>query len=400
MRLPLLIISLCSLAGACARDVSTPPARVGTTPLRDTLAALTKHFADSLHLPGLAVGIWQGDSLLFDLAQGRSALPGGAPISTASVFHMASISKPFVATAIMQLVERRQLELDAPITQYLPYFRMKDARAARITARQLLRHVAGLPDVTDYRWDHAEYDAGSLERYIRELKDSSLVGEPGVAPRYSNIGFEVLADVVAKVSGESFDDYMQRHILTPLKMTQSTFLMTDMDSSRMAWGHSADSASGQYRRTAVYPYNRRHAGSSTLHSSINDMMRWVRANLRGGELDGVRIMQPETHAELWKPSWDLTGDVERDAKKAGVPMPYDSLALGYSWERMVRRGRLLVMHSGSDVGFSTDMVLAPRDSLGIVVLVNADGVDTRTLSFRLLDRVGSARLVPGGSHRE
>src|SRR4029079_8645615 len=143
----------------------------------------------------------------------------------------------FVAAAVMQLHEQGKVDLDSTVRHYVPYFRMTDRRADRITVRQVLNHTSGLPDVTDSRWANPEYDAGALERYIRGLKDSTLIAAPGEKWQYSNIGFELLADLVAKVSGQPFEDYVQRAILTPLGMAHSTLLMTDVDSVHLATGH-------------------------------------------------------------------------------------------------------------------------------------------------------------------
>ena len=375
-----LVVTACGRGGP-----AKPPAT-----LADSLGAITRAFADSNHVPGLAVGIWRGDSLRFAANVAVTSLGGGTPITSRTLFHMASVTKPFVATAIMQLVEQDKVRLSEPVRRYLPYFSLKEPRSRDITVLQLLRHVGGIPDVTDYRWNHAEYDDGSLERWVRGLKDSSLIATPDSISIYSNIGFEILADVVAKASGQPFEVYVQQHILTPLGMSKSTLLMTDIDSSLMAWGHSPDTLTHGFKRTADYPYNRRHAGSSTLHSNVADMLRWGRANLRGGELDGVRVLQASSRAEMWKPGWDLTAEAERDARKDKVKLTFDSLAVGYSWTIMRRRGHHFVMHSGSDVGFSTDFVLAPDDEIAIVVLLNCHRVDAHTLSVRLFDRVVAA----------
>lgn len=323
---------------------------------------------------------------MFATGLGVTSLNGGAPVTERTVFHLASVTKPFVATAVMQLVEQGRMALDQPVTAYLPYFAMKDTRARTITIRQLLGHVAGMPDVTDYRWDRPEYDDGSLERYIRGLKDSTLIAAPGAVWQYSNIGFEVLADVIAKVSGQPFEAYIQQRILTPLRMTKSTLLMTDIDSTLIAWGHSQDST-GRYRQNADYPYNRRHAASSTLHSNVTDMLRWARANLHRGELDGVRILQASSYEEMWKPGRDLMATLGVRARQAGVAVPYDSIATGLSWLLATRQGRHLVMHSGGDNGFRTDLLLAPDEGIGIVVLLNGDRADPGALSTRLMDLV-------------
>ena len=371
---------------ACGRPASPPASAPAQAALADSLAAVTRRFAETTHVPGLAVGIWRGDSLVYQAGLGVTVLPGGGPVTPSTLFHMASVTKPFVATGIMQLVEQGKVALDQPVTTYLPYFKMRDPRARTITIRQLLSHIAGMPDVTDYRWNHPEYDDGALDRYVRELKDSTLIAAPAAIWRYSNIGFEVLAAVIATVSGQPFEAYVQQHILTPLGMTKSTLLMTDIDSTLMAYGHSTDST-GVYHRNADYPYNRRHAASSTLHSNVADMLRWARANLGRGELDGARILQDSSYRSMWTPARDITVELMARAKQAGITLPYDSMAMGLSWFLPVGGGRRMVNHSGGDEGFRTDLLLVPDERIGIVVLLNGDGGNPSLLSRALLDAI-------------
>lgn len=372
---PLLIITL--LAG-CGRAEKAP-----TTALADSLAAISQRFATDNHLPGLAVGVWRQGQTVYRGGFGTTALQGGHPITPATLFHMASVTKPFVATAVIQLVEQGKVELDQPVTAYLPYFRIKDPRAAGMTVRQLLTHTAGMPDVTDYRWGSPESDDGALERWVRTLADSSLIGPLGGQWQYSNIGFEVLADLIAKVSRVPFEDYIQRRILTPLGMRKSTLLMTDVDSTLLAFGHEADSA-GVYRQSAGYPYNRRHAASSTLHSNVDDMLRWAAANLAHGTLDGVRIVADSSYRDLWGRQYDMTAGLAARAKQAGVPVPFDSVAMGLSWFLPWRGGQRLVFHSGGDRGFRTDVLLAPDQQTAVVVMTNGDQTDVMGLAGALL----------------
>jgi CubicO group peptidase (beta-lactamase class C family) len=282
---------------------------------------------------------------------------------------MASVSKQFVATAVLQLVEEGKVDLSAPVSRYLSYFHLKDPRGSTITVEQLLNHTAGLPDVTNYQWNHPEYDAGALERFVRGLADSTLISAPGERFQYSNIGFEVAADLIAKVSGEPFEDYMQRKILTPLGMQHSTFLMSDIDSTNLAMPHVRNNK-GLVRLLDYYTYNRAHAGSGTLHSNVEDMLRWAEANLRGGELNGKRIASPATIRRLWAGTVDRTEENNVQAYLSGIPTPFDSTgySLGWRWYRM--NGRHLVGHDGQDDGFRVSILIAPSDSVAIVVLTN------------------------------
>src|SRR5882672_6076715 len=243
------------------------------------LQPILEQFVQWQEIPGLAIGIVENDQLVYAHAFGLKHLGRPAdPLTTRSLFHMASITKPFVGTSIMQLVERGILDLDAPVVKYLSYFRLADDRYNQITVRQMVTHTSGMPDVDDYEWDKPQFDDGALERYVRSLTNQKLLFAPGERVQYSNMAFEILGDVVAKASGESFDDYVQRHILAPLQMTDSTLLLRQANPTLLTWGHELDEQGVPFP-SRVFPYNRMHSPSSNLHSNVPDMARWAIANL-------------------------------------------------------------------------------------------------------------------------
>ena len=344
------------------------------------LEAIVRDFAEQHRLPGLAAGVWRRGEVILRVGVGNQNGPGSPAIDGETVFHLASVTKPFVATAVMQLVESRRMCLDCPLRRYLPYFSMQGPGAGQITIRQLLTHTAGMGDTSDFGWTTPEYDDGAVERYVRSLAPVRLDFVPGSRWRYSNRGFDVLADAIAKADGQPFETVIQRRILTPLGMRRSTLLMTDIDSSRMATGHRRDGSAVGY-----YPYNRRHAGSSTLHSTLDDMLRWAAANLGRGALGERRILRASAFDELWRPYRDIRPIIADDTRRAGYVFPYDSLAIGFSWFLPVQNGRALVYHSGSDPGFASNVLLSPSEQIGVVVLINANGADPRALSRSLLD---------------
>src|SRR5439155_7542327 len=135
--------------------------------------------------------------LIYAKGFGLAKLGSNTSIATQSLFHMASVTNTSVATATMQLVEQGKIDLDAPVTKYLPYFKLDDDRFGQIKIRQMLSHTSGIPDVTDYHWDKPEYDAGALERFVRSLANQKLVFGPGEKFAYSNTAYEVLGDVIA-----------------------------------------------------------------------------------------------------------------------------------------------------------------------------------------------------------
>jgi CubicO group peptidase (beta-lactamase class C family) len=308
-------------------------------------------------LPGFAIGVVEDNRIVYAAGFGaRNVTRKDDPITTRSLFHMASITKPFVATSIMQLVEKGKIDLDAPVMKYLPYFRMADERYKIVTVRQMVTHTSGMPDVDDYEWEKPQYDDGALERYVRSLGDLKLVFAPGERFRYSNMAFEILGDVIAKVSGESFDDYVQHHILTPLGMKDSTLLVKQADQKLLAWGHELDEK-GNPLPSKVYPYNRIHSPSSDLHSNVLDMARWAMANMNRGELDGVRILKASTYDVMWKPA----------AEFGGKPSP-----AGISWFLEDYRGNKMISHGGGDTGFLTGLAMLPEKKIAVVWMTNAD----------------------------
>ena len=141
------------------------------------------------HIPGVAVAVVKGGKLAYARGFGVRNVDSGEAVSTRSLFHMASVTKTFVATAVMQLWEQGKISLDAPVVSYLPYFRLDDARYKDITIARMLNHTSGMPDVMNYEWDRPAYDDGALEEYVRSLSSRKLIGAPGDQQRYSNMAY-------------------------------------------------------------------------------------------------------------------------------------------------------------------------------------------------------------------
>ncbi|MHC5064100.1 MAG: serine hydrolase [Planctomycetota bacterium] len=322
--------------------------------LSKTLEPALARLVEEQRLPGLAIGVVMDGEIIYAKGFGELSRGSGRPITTRSIFHMASVSKPFTATAAMQLVEAGKFDLDAPTTEYLPYFTLADEASKTITIRQALTHTSGFPDVRDYEWDKPQYDEAAAERYVRSLTGERLLFEPGARLQYSNMAFDTMGDVIAKASGMSFDDYVQKHILEPLGMKDSSFIHRETPEEHRTQGHSLFHTERiDLPPCEVYPYNRRHAPSSTLNSNVQDMCRWMLANLNRGELDGKRILEEASYGEMWS----------RDD---------DTPQIGLSWFLREFRGEMSVDHSGGDTGFNSFCGLLPSQKLGVVVMVNAD----------------------------
>lgn len=307
---------------------------------------------DRSGMPGMAISIVHDGKEVYAHAFGVRNVDTKDPMSTTDLFHWASVTKPFVATAAMQLVEQGKLDLDALVTDYLPYFRMGDPKYSEITVRQLLTHTAGMPDVEDYEWDKPQYDDESLERWVRQIGEMELIFPPGTSHRYSNIGFEVMGDVLAKSSGKSFEDCVAEQIFAPLKMTGATLSIEDTESADRVSPHTVIEKKTVVRKH--WPYNRRHAPSSNLIGNVHDLARWAIANLNRGTLDGVQILKKDSYDQLWQPTVD------------------SAPAQGLSWFIGERSGQLTIEHQGGDQGFRTALILFPDLNLGIAMATNTD----------------------------
>ncbi len=339
-------------------------------------------FLDSYETAGLALAV-VSDEEVVARGYGVRDVRTGAPVTPQTMFHLASVSKPFVATAIVSLsVEtengRAVLDLNAPITDWVPEFSLADGRADEVTARTLLSHTSGLPDVTDYGWHEPQRGDDALSELARSLSHWRLQSEPGATFSYSNAGFEMLGLLLSRVMDTTFEDAMRQRILLPLGMQASTFLRADVPE------HLASSPHVGMPLTVLdgaYPYTRRHAPSSTLHSNLDELGRWMVAHF-----DPVSPGADETH-DWARLDLELVDRMRRPVVPVGRPPWEESQALG--WAVGSYRGEVVLSHSGADPGFGAKLVLVPARRTGVVVLANSNTVPTGSIAAAALDAVFS-----------
>ena len=327
----------------------------------DTFLASEREASD---IPGLAVVIVVGDQIVHTGAIGV-ADGSGRPVTADTPFVLASVSKALTATAVMQLVEAGQIEFDAPVQRYVPWFRVADeAASARITIAQLLHHASGLPSVPVTNDDQ---DGGALERGVRALASEQLLFDPGTGYHYTNADYDVLGFVVQAVSGTAFDRYVEEHIFQPLGMSHSHVLPADA---------VADGASeGFYRWFGLLtmptrvPQPRSEGPAGMMYSSANDMGRWIIANLNGGLAEGARIISAAGMDTLHAPVTESSDEFHAYAMGWDV-RPY--------WEALVVAGEppadypipALVEHGGAAPNGHTYVGLVLERGWGFAVLMN------------------------------
>jgi len=350
----------------------------------ENINAILEQVHRTFGLPGLAVGVVQGDDVVYARGLGVRDIGTQAPVTTRSLFHQASISKLFVATAIVQLVEQGRLRLDDAIVRHLPYFWLGDDRSQSITIQQALTHTSGLPDPEDHGWHRPEVDEGALERRLRSLRSLHMVADPGQGFAYSSLAFDVLGALIASVSGEPFEACVKRTIFEPLGMHDSTFFKPDVPPVL---------ATAPHIRTPglvvsdVFPYSRVCAPSGALQSNVSDMCNWALANLNLAKARGAlqpsqgtrnslrRILSPESYGLLWRPYAQTGHDDTRQA------------AIGLGWFLGQYRGTPVVMHDGGDVGYEAELTLLPEQSVAVVVMANVFPAATDAITRAVLDVV-------------
>jgi len=325
---------------------------------------------ETFDIPGLAVGVIKNGEIYYSNAMGVQDVITQKQLTTKSLFHMASVSKPFVATAIVQLVEKGEINLNKKLIEYLPYFKMADNRYKSISIQQILNHSSGIPDVEDYEWDNPQYDENAAERYTLSFSKDSLDFEPGTEFNYSNAAYDILADVISKVSGMSFENYMKKYIFEPSKMTHSTFYKPDVPDHLATKPHHMN---GELQMDVidVYPYNRIHAPSSTLHSNVEDMLHMGMLYLNQGVFEENIVFN--------KQAYDLLTTSTKKINKSR------SICLG--WFHSEIEGEPVYYHSGGDEGYRTFFMIIPTKKSAIVMMGNNDYFKSSKAAVHLVKEI-------------
>jgi uncharacterized protein YbbC (DUF1343 family)/CubicO group peptidase (beta-lactamase class C family) len=253
---------------------------------------------DEHRLPGAVVWVEHGGDIYWKAYGKRSLVPAVEPMTRDTIFDVASLTKVLAGTpAIMLLVERGKVDLDAPVSTYIPEY---TGEMGKITVRQLLTHTSGMPpDVsTKSKWQ-------GPETAIQMAAGMKLDSTPGAKFRYSDINLFTVGEIVARVSGMSLDQFCAREIYRPLKMKDTGFLPPAGKISRVAptqmtdgGGLLTEKTNGAVLRGTVHDPTSRFmggvAGHAGLFTTAPDMARFARMMLNMGELDGRRIFLPET----------------------------------------------------------------------------------------------------------
>ena len=337
------------LAAGFAAGLGAPAVSQAVDPA--VIDAQVQAVMDAAAIPGAAYAIVEGGAVVRVAAQGTTGV-GAVPMAGSTPIVIGSVGKSLTALAIRQLIEAGSVSLDAPVTTYLPWFRVASPAdgAGSMTIRSLLTHRSGLSTATgqDPRW----YEPGLTgEAVVRGLASASLDRAAGTY-EYSNVNYVILGVVAEAVSGLSYAAYLDQHVFGPLGMTASTAAPASPPSGhRYLFGIPAAFAE-------PYPSGMVAAGYQV--STAADMARYVAALSNGGLLDGV----------------DITG------RRAADPVPrYGTDWLPVSGET----ANSILAQSGSTLSSNAAIVTLPSAKLGVVVVMNANPTEVMELTPGAVD---------------
>jgi len=320
--------------------------------LRERLPALL----DELQVPGAAIAVSAGDETV-EFAAGVLNKATGVEATTDSLFQIGSITKPWTATLVMQLVDEGAVDLDAPLRRYLPDFRTRDEdAAARVTVRQLLCHTAGFEG--DIFTDTGRGD-DCLEKFVATLADVPQLFAPGEMFSYNNAGYCVLGRLVEVLRDKPYDECLTEHLFTPLALTHAAPGPYEAIRFRAAIGHLQPSPDAAPEPAPIWALARSNApAGSMLAMRPRDLLTFARAHVR----DGSAVLSAASATAM---------------RERQVELPYLGLmgdAWGLGWEMFDCAGGTVIGHDGGTVGQASFLRIVPEQDVAVALFTNGGNV--------------------------
>ncbi|HTP01735.1 MAG TPA: serine hydrolase domain-containing protein [Anaerolineales bacterium] len=375
-----LLVIICLLAFAFAPHPPKTPARAANA---GELESDLERLVASRNPPGISVVVVKDGKIIYDRAFGYADRPRKIKAAPDTVYHWWSMTKIPTAIAILQLRDQGKLNLDDPVTKYLPWFQAvyPSTEQPAITVRRLLQHSSGIPDTMPSMigWIHYDDQGRDQTEVARQYlsKFNKLKFEPGGRAVYSNYNYMLLGAIIESVGGDSYERYMTERVLKPLDMTSTAFVY----SAEMTAHAAAGSLPLVHFYTPLLPFllntraliREREANllwfnklyidatpSTGLIGPARDVARLMAAYLQGGTLDGETILSRASVSELTK-----TPAIEGH---------------GLGWFVLDQGARIYLEHAGGGPGFATNMRIYPDEGLGIALMANGTDLDRSGIS--------------------
>lgn len=336
------------------------------------LDAWAPSFLAENQIPGAVVALASGGRVVVSRAYGRANVELGVPVTDSTVFEIGSISKQFVAVAVLMLAEEGALGLDDPVQAHLPEI---PSEWYGTTVRQLLTHTSGIPDYEEIATYDVYQHRLTPEAVLRLAQSRPVDFAPGTGFYYSNTGYFLLSRIVERVEGHPLGDVLAARLFEPLGMTQTRLADPWAIIPHRAAGYWVDKADTLINRWATEPSSTLGAGG--LLSSVGDLAVWDAA------LDGEGLLSAASKEAMWTPARLADGSDLRRAD--GRPVAY-----GFGWFLDPLGGLRAQHHSGQVAGFVAYFARFPDQDAAVIVLTNRYRANARPLRDRAF-----AAFVPG-----
>lgn len=374
MRIALGIVVLLTPSISWAQPAIAPPVKYA-----DALTRLDDFIEREIgdkKIPALAYAIVDDQTIIRARAFGHSKRDKSKAADADTVFRVGSVSKLFTDIAIMQLVEKGELDLDAPIQKYLPNFKPTNPFDKPITLRMMMAHRSGLvrePPVGNYFDDTQP----SLANSVKSLNSTKLVYQPESKLKYSNAAIGTVGYVLEVTQKQPFEKLIQERVLGPLGMKHSSFTPTKEVKESLAealmWSYHGREFAAPTFELGVGP-------AGCMYSTVHDLGKFMSAIFA----DGKGILKPASLKEMLTPQFSAKG-----ARR--------SFGLGFVLGEL--DGHKAVGHGGAIYGFATDLIFLPEEKIGIVVIASRDVANSLASRFsqyglRLTLAVKHAKELP------
>jgi CubicO group peptidase (beta-lactamase class C family) len=305
-------------------------------------------------IPGVAVSVATGGTTAFAKGYGEADVERGVPFDASrSLVRIASISKLFTWTAVMQQVQAGRLDLDADVNRYLTDFQVPQTFPQPVTLRHLMDHTAGFEDFVIGTAARNAVDVAPLGQYLAD-RMPARIRPPGEISAYSNYGAALAGYIVTRVSGEPYDGYVQRHLLDPLGMAHST--AAEPVPAALA-GDLARSYDTDLDPPKRFPFMfDRMPPDGSVTTTAADMANFMNAHLNGGRFGADRILSAETTARMHQRSFSA------DPRLDGY---------AHGFKESTVNGHRVLMHDGGWEGFISVLMLVPGCDLGLFLTTNS-----------------------------
>jgi CubicO group peptidase (beta-lactamase class C family) len=341
--------------------------------LRDLPKFAEKVLAD-WGVPGMAVGVVKDGKVIYMDSFGYRDMEKQLPVTTNTLFAIGSSTKAFTATAIGMLVDDGKLDLDTPLIEYLPDFRLFDDYATlHTTTRDLLCHRTGLPGY-DALWI---LSAGSRDEFTYRLRYLEPNSDFRDKFQYSNLMYMVAGNLVGRLSDNSWEEFVANRIFKPLNMENSNFSVKSSqrakDFSQPYMSFTGDAMQVPFRNIdALGP-------GGSINSNIEDMVQWLLLHLNSGKVDNKQIISEASLAQTHLPNIAIRNPLY---EKMGQFSIY-----GQGWGISNYQGHSLIEHGGNIDGFSALVSLLPEENIGVVVLSNTLNIMGYVIVRDIYDRL-------------